>query len=131
MKTFHLICALLFIYCAPISRKQFQQNTLIQQRQLENARFTQNRIFLDLILEQKDTISFYTDTGGGRIIYPDAVELLGLTIDTTSEGDHIYESVDLNEIFAQRKLPQPNGKQFVYRTESSFKKESDGMLGAN
>jgi len=75
-------------------------------------------------------VSFYTDTGGGKLIYPEAAEKLGLAIDTMEQGEQTAEMINLMDLFTERNYPAPVGPHFVYRGErrgSSY----DGMLGAH
>lgn len=92
--------------------------------------FVEQRIFLSLI-EDQDTLSFFTDTGGGRLIYPNAVAVLNLKIDSSGSGDQLMESVDLTESFKKRELPVPTGPQFILRQDRGEMYNMDGLLGAS
>lgn len=93
--------------------------------------FLHNRIFLDYIDEKGDTIRFFTDTGGGKVIYPKAAEGLDLKIDSIVNGDQIIELIDLSTAFKKANLPIPLGANFVFRGDSPLKAGNVGMLGAH
>ena len=92
--------------------------------------FKEHRIFLNLV-ESGDTLSFYTDTGGGRLIFPNAVKALKLPIDSSGSGEQLMESVELKVSFEQRGLPAPEGPQFLLRQDMDGVSEMDAMLGSS
>ncbi|MEM0994156.1 MAG: hypothetical protein AAGI49_14045 [Bacteroidota bacterium] len=81
--------------------------------------------------EAGDTLTFYTDTGGGKIIYPSAAEKLKLKVKEVKNGDEVLESVDLGKALKARQLPPTIGPNFIYRIKKPIQEEVDGMLGAN
>jgi len=124
------IFPLLFLFACNNSSEVVETSSPIQQTKLENVRFENNRIFLDLISEKGDKVSFFTDTGGGKIVLPSAVEKLGLETKNMDTEEGKFELVDLRPIFEKQNLPAPVSEQFVYREEGNMLKGSDGMLGA-
>ena len=130
---FHLLLILfpLCLACStPKAGKPSSDNSPITQKELTEARFDQHRVFFDIPGEGGEKVSFYTDTGGGKLIYPEAAKKLGLAIDTLEEGEQTAEMINLVDLFTEKNHPAPLGPHFVYRGErrgSTY----DGMLGAH
>ncbi len=101
----------------------------IIQRKLDNAVFTENRIYVDFKTKNGEKVKFYTDSGGGKIIQPSAIEKFGLETKKVEEGENTFELVRLDSICEANNTPKLEGPLFVYTGENHFK-ESEGMLGA-
>jgi len=118
---------LLLLFACNNTAEVIESSPVVQQTKLENARFKNNQIFFDLITEKGDTVIFFTDTGGGKIVMPSAVEKLGVEIESIDSEEGKFERVDLRPIFEKQDLPAPVDYQFVYREGND---RYDGMLGA-
>lgn len=130
---FHLLLILipLCLACStPNSENNSPESTPLKQKELTEARFDQHRVFFDTKGKEGETVSFYTDTGGGKLIYPEAAEKLGLKIDSLEEGENMMEMINLLDLFSQKGHPTPVGPHFVYRGERGGS-NYDGMLGAH
>jgi len=108
-----------------------ESDFIIKQELLQEAQFEQNRIFLNVSASNGEKARFYTDTGGGKVIYPTAITKLRLTIDSLREGDRIMEAVHLVNFLKEQNLPPTLGSQFLFRGKQHFQENTDGMLGAN
>lgn len=102
-------------------------NPILQEQKIEAAVFDNNTILLHYITQNGDTLKFYTDTGGGNIIYPEGVEKLNLPIE--AEGKMRF--VKLDSLFKSRGLPYPIRPQFLYSGERQLKTDDSGILGTN
>lgn len=126
-----LLIMLISISCDTSREKESPSEVMgLSQQELSEARFDENRIFVDLKSKKGEIVSFYTDTGGGKVIYPEAAEKLGLKIDSVREGENVMEMLSLVKLFEEQLLPAPIGPHFVYRQEHG-EREFDGMLGAH
>ena len=130
---YFLLSLTLLLFACNTNEQQDKKsgNTPFVQKNIKEAVFKNNRIFINVKTDRGKTIKFFTDTGGGKIIYPETVEQLGLDIETIKDGEQVYEAVDLSELFRQKGLPVPIGKHFIYREDRQFMKDSGGMLGAS
>ena len=123
-----LVCLLLLIFsCQPPTKTPNPLKGITSQSKIEAAFFENNRIHLKVATFDGDSLSFYTDTGGGNLVYPEAVEQLGLTIDSS----HQAEFVSLENHFSKLNLPIPIRPQFLYRQDSPLKGNTAGLLGTN
>jgi hypothetical protein len=88
------------------------------------ARFVSGRIYLDLATRSGDTLTFYTDTGGGTFLYGHAVDRIEWQDST---------GVLLGDVAADCTFPDPLGtedrKLPVFRPEEKARRDFDGMLG--
>jgi len=133
MRYLTFILLLFLVSCKEMGtpKKNQDENKLIPTgKVVEQARYYNNIIFLDLITEENDTLIFYTDTGGGKIVFPYAVEKLNLSIDSTNNNGNVSEKIDLAPSFSKYDIPPPAGSQYVYRTGESSKYYNAGMLGS-
>ncbi len=96
---------------------------------VEQARFVNNMIYLDLVTQEGDTLTFYTDTGGGKVVYPSTVEKLNIPIDSVEENGNVYETIDLSPTLTKFGIPPVIGTQMIYRGEQSGNDFNAGMLG--
>ncbi|MEM8890904.1 MAG: hypothetical protein AAGD28_23210 [Bacteroidota bacterium] len=130
---FQLLIFLLPLCLACSQQKETKaplEDSPISQQEITEARYDQHRVFFDTKGTNGESVSFYTDTGGGKLIYPEAAEKLGLAIDTMEQGEQTAEMINLMDLFTERNHPAPIGPHFVYRGErrgSTY----DGMLGAH
>ncbi|MEL6257204.1 MAG: hypothetical protein AAFR87_34740 [Bacteroidota bacterium] len=114
----------------PKSGNPSKEQLPIIQKELNEALFDQHRIFFNIKGVDGQKVSFYTDTGGGKLIYPEAAKKLGLSIDTIEQGGETAEMIKLVDLFSERNHPIPVGSHFVYRGERRGT-TYDGMLGAH
>lgn len=88
------------------------------------ARFASNLIYVDLALLSEDTLSFFTDTGGGTFLFGHAADRVRWTDST---------GVTLGNIAVNRTFPEPlgtEGKRLpIFRPEEESLAQFDGMLG--
>ncbi len=88
------------------------------------ARFTADRIFVDLVTRGGDTLDLYTDTGGGLFVTRAATGRIGWQ-DTTS--------LDLRQVALDGLFPVPLGapdrRVPIFQPPSNQFGEFDGMLG--
>jgi hypothetical protein len=90
-----------------------------------NARFEAYRIFVDVPIQSGDTLSFFTDTGGGLFVLGDAIDRIGWSDSVTLALRGIAVDTDFPEPLgtADRRVP-------IYRPEKAPAIEfGDGMLG--
>ena len=88
------------------------------------ARFVENRIFVDVAVTPNDTLTFYTDTGGGLFLYGPSVDRLGWQ---DSSG------IMLSDVTLDKNFPDALGSTAhrisVFRPEQKIEADFDGMLG--
>lgn len=88
--------------------------------------FEGHRIYARPILERGDTLTLFTDTGGGLFLHLDVVERLGLAIDSSNQ-------VSLPRFRMGQGIPAPHGSSdgriFVLDSRESGMGDFDGMLG--
>lgn len=126
---FLFLAALFFISCRTTSSGTRQVDQALTGRQtIPQATFIHQRIYVNLPINGGDSIRLYTDTGGGKLIFGNTVDKLGLPIDTLEGG---MEMVELGPWLEQWNIPPTVGGHFVYREENTIPEEPDGLLGAN
>ncbi|MFT5581823.1 MAG: hypothetical protein ACI9G9_001084 [Psychromonas sp.] len=85
--------------------------------------FKNNLISIALPIAGKDTMFFYTDTGGINALYKSGIRKLGVK----GLGKDLWEKSGLGTYFVTHELPLPVNTYFNYLKES--KSQCDGMLG--
>lgn len=98
---------------------------------IKYAVFIEDRIFIYIPLNEKDTLKLFTDTGGGRLLYSDAVERLGIDSTAKKMDDDSIQTVSIDEILNQMNLPIVDKSLFLIPRNPLFGNEMDGMLGAD
>ena len=112
------------------------------------AHFKENRIFLEGRTVRGDTLTLYTDTGGGQVVSPDLVKRLDLTTEKLHFGSKTMKVASLPDFVPEADIPAPakqaasvdaaqlqskikklHGRLFVRPTP--FKVLGEGMLGRN
>lgn len=88
------------------------------------ARFASGLIYVDVAVLSKDTLAFYTDTGGGTFLYGHAVDRVNWNDST---------GVSLGDIVIDQTFPEPLGTEGgllpIFRPEGKGVGHFDGMLG--
>lgn len=87
------------------------------------AVFHNNLIQIFAKISEKDTLWFYTDTGGMNFIYKSGIKKLG----ASHRGDNLWKKLKFDSIFQENIIPSPGEKTIQYLSER--KENSDGMLG--
>jgi hypothetical protein len=77
-----------------------------------------------------DTLTFFTDTGGGRFVFPEITTSTQLNIDSTFDSNGWSESIVLGDFFEERNIPLPLGPMPTYRSEKFRSDFNTGMLGS-
>ncbi|OJJ23043.1 hypothetical protein BKI52_01440 [marine bacterium AO1-C] len=118
-----------FWFWAGLHLAAWAQPRIIQQQKLPGINFDNHRIFLAISGQQGQTIKFYTDTGGGRIMAQSAVQKMGIEPDTSfvQQGKTV-QIVNLAPYFQKQGLPSPVASQMAV---VDFSGESEGLLGAS
>jgi hypothetical protein len=102
------------------------------------AVYDEDRFFVQPVTSSGQTLTFYTDTGGGLFIYRDSAERFGLTITNGAEqGQEPFYVATLPTFRADATIPLPEwrkGRLPVLPRDSkshgfSSKIHEDGMLG--
>ena len=97
-----------------------------------------DRFFVQPVTSSGQTITFYTDTGGGLFIYRDSAERFGLKItNTAEEGKEPFYAASLPTLRGDASIPFPEWRQgrlpVIARDAKSHEFSStiheDGMLG--
>ncbi len=130
-KSLFVISVLFIISCKENSNKIEAESSdwLINKVKIEQAIFRNNLIYLDIPVSN-DTLTFFTDTGGGRFVYPEVTSAEELKIDSSYEENKLTETVDLDELFLESKVPKPSSSYSIYRGEKYRNDFNAGMLGS-
>ncbi|MEM7374702.1 MAG: hypothetical protein AAF587_39285 [Bacteroidota bacterium] len=133
--SFFILIGILLVACSAESEFESElpssiDRTVLSIQEVPHTEFIEHRIFVHFLTDSGDSISFYTDTGGGKIIGRDAVSALNLRIDSTQGEDRIFEQVNLAELFREHNYPPPLEPNFVYDGNMNFKQTIGGLLGA-
>ena len=132
MKRLFTLCLVLIAIIGILSFTVFRtaNNNRVE---LKNIKFINNIVYLYFPI-QNDSIIFFTDTGGGRIIFGDAFDKLNIKsskIPFIKVQGHKIETTKLAELFAKKGYPTPISKHYVDRGEKpEITSGIDGILGA-
>lgn len=129
-----LFCFLAAWMCAACSSPKELPATVdllnVSSQKVPGTYFKEHRIFVKVPASSGDSISFYTDTGGGKVIYRSAVTALGLAIDSVEANGRLMERADLGPLFNQHKYPAPVEPNFMFDGDMNFDEPIGGLLGA-
>ena len=129
MKSFILLTSILLL--SSYNLQHLQENEKVE---LLNIEYIDDIVYFYYITEKNDTITFFTDTGGGRIIFGDAFDKLNIKskkVPFLKVQGHKIESTKLTDAFKLKGYPLPISKHFVERGEKpEITSEIDGILGA-
>lgn len=104
---------------------------IIEKKEIKNAFYEGDRIFLKLTINDSETLNLFTDTGGGRLLHKNAVDSLGIKVTATEENGTTFETANIDIYLEKNSLPKLNKALFVVPADKLFGKESNGMLGAD
>jgi len=80
MRIYLIFASLLFfIACTPES-PSVTTETVFQETLLTDSYLDHHRFFMAYPLAGGDSVRFYTDTGGGRVVYPTVAQKMNLPI---------------------------------------------------
>ena len=102
----------------------------IRETLLKDSYLDHHRFFMAYPLASGDSVRFYTDTGGGRVVYPAVVQKMNLTIDSVDVDGGYMEMLPIAGAFRERGWPAPLQPPFVFRDSQRMDTSFDGMLGA-
>jgi len=119
----------LAIACTPDSTSETLEQA-IQETMLADSYLDNHRFFMTYPLADGDSVLFYTDTGGGRVIYPAVAQKMNLSIDSIAVENGFMEMLPVAGAFRERGWPAPLQPPFVFRDSQRMDTSFDGMLGA-
>jgi hypothetical protein len=102
----------------------------IHETLLTDSYLDHHRFFMAYPLLSGDSALFYTDTGGGRIVYPAVAQKMNLSIDSVAVENGYIEMLPVAGAFRERGWPAPLQSPFVFRDSQRMDTSFDGMLGA-
>jgi len=130
MRIYLIFASLLFfIACTPES-PSVTTETVFQETLLSDSYLDHHRFFMAYPLASGDSVRFYTDTGGGRVVYPAVAQKMNLTIDSVDVDGRYMEMLPIAGAFRKRGWPTPLQSPFVFRDSQRMDTSFDGMLGA-
>ncbi len=102
----------------------------IRETLLADSYLDHHRFFMAYPTTSGDSVLFYTDTGGGRLVYPAVAQIMNLTIDSVAVEGGYMEMLPVAGAFRERGWPAPLQAPFVFRESQRMDTSFDGMLGA-
>lgn len=115
--------------CTPDSSSETIERTM-RETLLADSYLDHHRFFMAYPLANGDSVLFYTDTGGGRVVYPAVAQKMNLTIDSVAVDGGYMELLPVAGAFRDRGWPEPLQPPFVFRDSQRMDTSFDGMLGA-
>ena len=133
MRNLLILILLCFTVNSCNSKKKLDKDTeqIIKNKKIKNAFYQGNRIFLKLAINDSETLNLFTDTGGGRLLYKNAVNSFGIKITITEKNGNTFETANIDNYLKKNNLPKLNKPLFIIPADKLFGKESNGMLGAD
>ena len=132
MKTIQIVVLiLLFIRCNVGDNEQghLPSEVILGKHQIDQVEFKNDLIYIE-IPSGLDTLTFFTDTGGGRFVFPEITTPTELNIDSTFDSNGWSESIVLGDFFEERNIPSPFGPMPIYRGEKFRSDFNAGLLGS-
>lgn len=134
--TYTAVAIMVFVWTILQTVKATAQDSLFSPRTRLPADFVGNRVFLRADLKSGQTLSFWTDTGGGTWIDASLIDSLQLPVTTETQNGETNRYVNLGEIVRSpvcRKLF--NGRRsrlFAYTINElrSVGEQSSGLFGS-
>ncbi|MEO0472667.1 MAG: hypothetical protein AAF206_23830 [Bacteroidota bacterium] len=123
------ICCFLLLACQGNVVPTEQPESVQGEKNIVQARFEGDLIWLDIPSKNGEKTTLFTDTGGGNFLHPPAVEKLEVKLSRIKQGGETTQLADVGPLFEQLSIPPPIGGLYVLDQEARFG-ITDGMLGS-